>query len=70
MTQNANMEDPSLSGVQSLDQACAELHRMVDAFRTKWLVENAKNPEHFPMHLTDGQWFENFLCDATGGSGL
>ena len=55
---------------QTLDDACAELHRMVDAFKARWLREHTPNPEHYPMRLSDGEWFENFLAAATGGDGL
>jgi hypothetical protein len=35
-----------------------------------WLREHSANPEHYPMLLSDGEWFENFLTAATGGDGL
>lgn len=43
---------------------------MVDVFKSNWLRENAANPDHYPMRLSDGQWFENFLAIAIGGEGL
>lgn len=57
-------------GMQSLDQACVELHRMVDAFRAQWQQGHAANAEQFPLELVDGDWFEAFLSSATTGDGL
>lgn len=55
---------------QSLDEACAELHRMVNAFKARWLRYHAETPAHYPLSLSDGEWFENFLAEATCGEGL
>lgn len=55
---------------QTLDEACSELHRMVDAFKARWLLNHATTPEHYPLSLSDGEWFENFLVEATSSEGL
>lgn len=54
----------------TLDQACDELHRMVDAFKARWLRNRIENPDFFPMQLSDGEWFESFMTEATTGQGL
>lgn len=62
--------DISGSNQQTLDQACIELHRMVDAFKAKWLRDKAKHPDRYPDTMGDGDWFEAFLAEATTGEGL
>lgn len=52
---------------QSLDQACAELHRMVDQFKANWLRGRDAHPEQYPDVLPEGEWFEQFMSEATGG---
>ena len=55
----------ALNQTQSLDAAAADLHAMVDAFKAKWLAGHAANPEHFPLSMAEGDWFEQFLAECS-----
>ena len=52
--------------IQSLDAAAVDLHALVDAFKAKWLAGHAANPEHFPLSMAEGAWFDQFLSDCSG----
>lgn len=55
----------SLNPVQDINAATADLHALVDSFKAKWLTGHAANPEHYPLVMSEGDWFDQFLSGCS-----
>jgi len=46
----------------SLDQFTAITKNEVEAFKNHWGAERSKDPKNWPLEMSEGDWFEQFLA--------
>ena len=57
------------SNEQSLDDFCKEMAKDIEDFKTWWVKNQTKKPEHWPTTMGRGDWWEQFLAyETTDGS--
>jgi len=48
------------------DEFMTKLRADVENFEKTWRAQNDKNPDHFPMTMWWGDWYEQFQMTADG----
>jgi hypothetical protein len=51
----------------TLDQFVAEMKQDLERFAISWRKQNAKKPEHWPMEMNVGDWYDQFLMFEQSG---
>ena len=44
-----------------LEEFINQERRRLQEFESMWIANNIKNEEHFPLHMREAEWMEQFL---------
>lgn len=51
----------------TLEEFIAEMKKDIDKFEVNWRKQNVAKPEHWPMEMNEGDWYEQFLMFEASG---
>lgn len=58
----ALLKGPSETKTTTLEEFLAEMRGDIDKFETYWKKEAAAEPSGWPMTMSSGDWFEQFIA--------
>lgn len=52
----------------TLDQFYEQMNMDIHSFMKRWKENHQADPESWPMEMNEGDWFDQFISDMTGGA--